>query len=127
MDVFSQDLLRLWGLTAVAWEDEPRSCSILVWFVEHWWQHGLAPRRVRLYPDPGDWRTQIWRAWAEHIILGENLDYHLVAPRPPATDPTVAAHVILLQRSVAHWVSSLITSTGTDPPAGDATARNHDA
>lgn len=73
-------------------------------------RHGQAPREVRLDPHTHEWRPQIWRAWAELVVAGVMLDYQIVAPRPPATDPQVAAHVILIQRPIENWVTSIVSS-----------------
>ena len=61
-DLFLENLVGLWELLAFAWEDEPRSGVVLVWFVDHHWHapRCLAPRPVRLYPAFMDWR----RHWA---------------------------------------------------------------
>jgi len=110
-DLFLEDLMGLWELLAFAWEDEPRSGTVLVWFVDHHWHapRCLAPRPVRLYPAVMDWRRLIGQAWEDEIIPGTALDYHLVLPKPPTTDHRIIAPVLLVQRQQPHWATMIIS------------------
>jgi len=96
-DPFLNDLFGLWDLLAFAWEDEPRSGTVLVWFVDHQWEvpHCLAPRAVRLSPAFREWRVHLWQAWADLVVLGTELEYHLVTPKPPTIERNIIAHVLL--------------------------------
>lgn len=111
LDEFIQDLFTLWDETAFAWEDQDRSCSVAVWFVDHHWQypHCVAPRVVRLYPDVHEWRRHIWQAWQDQVIPGHELEFSIVSPRPPTVDATVAAHVVIIQRPNDFWVTSIVS------------------
>ena len=99
-DPFLQNLYTLWELMAFSWEDEPRSGIVLVWFVDHDWlePHCYAPRAVQLFPAIQEWRLRIWQAWADVIVPGVQLDFHLVTPKPPTVDHRVIAHILLVQR-----------------------------
>ena len=110
-DEFIQDLFEAWNQIATAWEGEERSCSVLVWFVDHQWPHphGHAPRRVNLQQDLHDWRRQLWQAWQDQVILGQELEFQLVTPLPYTTDRSIAAHVIIIQRPIDTWVTSIVT------------------
>ena len=110
-DEFIQDLFVLWDEFAFAWEDQDRSCSVAVWFVDHHWPHPhcTRPRVVRLYPDLDEWRLRIWQAWQDQIIPGHELEFHIVTPRPPTVDGTVAAHIVLIQRPNDFWVTSVVS------------------
>lgn len=79
-DPFLNDLFGIWDLLAINWEDEPRSGTVLVWFVDHQWDapYCLAPRPVRLTPAFREWRLHLWQVWAELIVPGTELEYHLV-------------------------------------------------
>lgn len=111
IDHFIEDLAGLWELLAFAWEDEPRSGTVLVWFVDHQWPepHCLAPRPVRLYPAIAEWRRLIWQAWEDEIVPGAVLDYHLVIPKPPTVDSQIIAHVLLVQRPHPPWATMIIS------------------
>ena len=117
-DPFIEDLAGLWELLAFAWEDEPRSGTVLVWFVDHQWQepHCLAPRPVQLYPAIADWRRRIWQAWADEIVLGATLDFHLVIPKPPTVDHRIIAHVLLVQRPQPQWATMVLSVFDARPP-----------
>ena len=110
-DEFVQDLFEAWNQVAAARNDEDRSCLIQVWFVDHQWQHphGYAPRSVRLGTGIHEWRTLLWQAWQDHIIPGQELEYQLVTPLPHTFDRRVAAHVIIIQRPIETWVTSIVT------------------
>ena len=90
---------------------EERSCSVLVWFVDHQGPHphGHVPRRVNLQQDLYDWRRQLWQVWHDQVILGQELEFQLVTPMPYTVDRTIAAHVIIIQRPIDTWVSSIVT------------------
>lgn len=110
-DEFIQDLFEAWNQLAVGQTPEARSCYILVWFVDHQWPHphGYVPRRIRLYPNLQDWRTQIWQAYQELIVPGQELEYNLVTPHPYTVDRSIAAHVIVIQRPHEQWVTNIVT------------------
>ncbi|CAL1127063.1 unnamed protein product [Cladocopium goreaui] len=110
-DEFIQDLFEAWNQIATAWEGEERSCSVLVWFVDHQGPHphGHVPRRVNLQQDLYDWRRQLWQVWHDQVILGQELEFQLVTPMPYTVDRTIAAHVIIIQRPIDTWVSSIVT------------------
>ena len=111
VDEFARQLFTLWDQRASSWEEEARSCIVRVWFVDHGGAqpHGLAPRDVRIYMPVWSWRTHIWQIWADQVIPGVGLDYHLVEPFPPTSDIQVAAHVLLVQRAVPNWLTSIVT------------------
>ena len=121
-DPFLNDLFGLWDLLAFTWEDEPRSGTVLVWFIDHQWEapHCLAPRPVRLFPAFREWRTLLWQAWAEFIVLGTKLEYHLVTPKPPTIERNILAHVLLVQRPRPHWASFIISCFDARPPRPEA-------
>ena len=110
-DEFLNDLFGLWDLLAFTWEDEPRSGTVLVWFVDHQWENPicLAPRAVRLYPAVREWRLHIWQVWADLIVTGAALEYHLVTPKPPTIEPNILAHVLLVQRPRPDWATTIIS------------------
>lgn len=110
-DEFIQDLFEAWNQVAVAWENEERSSLILTWFVDHQWPnpHGRTPRSVRLFSDLQDWRRQISQAWQDHVVLGQELEYHLVTPQPYTVDRRIAAHVVVIQRPNEQWVTNVVT------------------
>ena len=111
MDEFIQDLFALWDETAFAWEDEDRSCPVIVWFVDHSWPHPhcAAPRTVRLFADVHDWRRHLWQAWLDQILPGHELEFNIVSPMPATADATVAAHVVIIQRPNDFWVTSVVS------------------
>ena len=111
VDEFARQLFTLWDQRASSWEEEARSCIVRVWFVDHGGAqpHGLAPRDVRIYMPVWSWRTHIWQIWADQVIPGVALDYFLVEPFPPTSDIQVAAHVLLVQRAVPNWLTSIVT------------------
>ena len=110
-DDFAHRLFAFWDQSATSWEEEARSCIIRVWFVDHGGAHphGLEPRDVRVYMPVWSWRTLLWQIWADQVIPGVALDYYIVEPFPPTSDPQVAAHVLLVQRAVPTWLTSIVT------------------
>lgn len=92
-DPLLEDLAGLWELLAFAWEDEPRSGTVL----------------VQLYPAIADRRRRIWQAWEDAIVPGAALDYHLVIPKPPTVDHRIIAHVLLVQRQHPRWATMIIS------------------
>ena len=117
-DPFINDLFGLWDLLAITWEDEPRSGTVLVWFVDHQWDapYCLAPRPVRLTPAFRDWRLHMWQAWAELIVPGTELEYHLVIPKPPTMERNIIAHVLLVQRPRLEWATIIVSCFDSTPP-----------
>ena len=111
VDDFAHRLFAFWDQSATSWEEEARSCIIRVWFVDHGAEHphGLEPRDVRVYMPVWSWRTLLWQIWADQVIPGVALDYYLVEPFPPTSDAQVAAHVLLVQRAVPNWLTSIVT------------------
>lgn len=120
-DAFLNDLFGLWDLLAFSWEDEPRFGTVLVWFVDHHWEVPccLVPRPVRLYPAVQEWRLHIWQAWAELIVPGTTLEYHLVTPKPPTIERNILAHVLLVQRPQPNWATSIISCFDARQPHPD--------
>ena len=68
-----QDLHHAWHLTAFSWEGEPRSATIVTWFVDHadrdrrtcWY-----PRNIQLQEDFMQWEGTIRRTWRDQIQVG---------------------------------------------------------
>ena len=111
MSELTQDLHALWENAAFSWEDETPSGPILVWFVDHQWlaPHGRVARLVQLYDDYQNWEDRIRRAWADHIVEGAVIEFHLVSPHPPRHNDAVFAHVVLVQRPNEAWVTSIVS------------------
>lgn len=120
-DEFLNDLFEMWDLLAFTWEDEPRSGTVLVWFVDHQWENPicLAPRAVRLYPALHEWRLHIWQAWVDLIVTGAPLDYYLVTPKPPTAEQNILAHVLLVQRPQPDWATTIISWSDVRLPHPD--------
>ena len=118
--VFVQDLHAEWQTLAFSWEDETPSCTIiLTWMVDHAWEtpHCFRPRPVRLYDDFVNWEDQLTHVWRDYVVDALPREFHIVSPKPPAVDNSIAAHVIIIQRPNEAWVTSLTTSfdSGTTP------------
>ena len=111
MPEFVQDLHAIWSADAFAWEDEEPSGVALVWFVDHHWPlpHGRVARAVRLYGDFHTWQDRLRHAWADHLVEGAPLEFHLVSPRPPTHEAMIIAHVILIQHPNDFWVTNIVT------------------
>ena len=83
----------------------------MTWFVDHRiaFPTCISPREVRLYDDFMQWETHIKQRWQEFLDPNLVTHLHLVIPGPPALEPGIAAHVILIQAPRAEWASSLVT------------------
>ena len=81
------------------------------WFVDHHWPlpHGRVARAVRLYGDFHTWQDRLRHAWADHLVEGAPLEFHLVSPRPPTHEAMIIAHVILIQHPNDFWVTNIVT------------------
>lgn len=115
---FVQSLHSEWDNVAFSWEGEERSCEVDVWFADHRapMPHGIAPRRVRLWSNHGQWEQVLRTAWYDQIDPNAILEFHLVAPAPPLLEAGIAAHIILVQNPNEAWVTSLVTLFDfTDP------------
>eukprot|EP00435_Cladocopium_sp_Y103_P053323 s964_g17.t1 len=109
---FVKALYSSWSTSAFSWDGEEPSCVILAWMVDHlWvWPHCDVPRPVQLHGDYTTWETTLRNAWQDELFPGLPLEFHVVYPRPPTPDPTVAAHVVLIQRPEPDRVTSVVTA-----------------
>ena len=110
-DEFVQALQPLWEIATMT-QPDAHSGHVAVWFVDHLWQspHGHQFRKVRLGEDFTDWQRLIENAWSGLRIQGTDIEFHLVEPKPSTVDPTIFAHVIVIQRPQGPWVTTLVTT-----------------
>eukprot|EP00435_Cladocopium_sp_Y103_P045347 s1596_g13.t1 len=106
-----QDLFQLWTTFAISWDGEPATGRVVSWFVDHRRvpAHCYQGREVVLNDNYADWEPLLKQAWLEHIDPAVSLDFHVVAPQPPHLEPSIVAHVILVQAAVETWVTSLVS------------------
>ena len=106
-----QEIHEVWQMAAFAWEDEEKSATFAVWFVDHgWnWPHGRIYRKVQLYEDFTTWKDTIINTWFDHLQPGAPIEIVYVTPPPPTRDNSIAGHVVVIQNANANWVTSLIT------------------
>eukprot|EP00435_Cladocopium_sp_Y103_P067557 s39_g30.t1 len=108
-----QQLHHIWEEHAFAWEEEDRSSTVAVWFVDHAWArpHGHHYRIVRLWPDYTRWAQDIVQAWRDALVPGAWIEWHIVMPKPFTADTTVMAHIVIIQNPVENWVTNIVTVT----------------
>ena len=115
---FIQTLQPLWDIAAFSWAGDENSGSVAVWFVDHHWQvpHCMQHRLARLGEDFTSWEQILEHTWIDHRIPGTELEFNVVQPRPATHDPTIIAHVILIQRPREDWVTSIVTTFDVTTP-----------
>eukprot|EP00435_Cladocopium_sp_Y103_P050732 s1235_g15.t1 len=108
---FVQEFWPIWVQFAAAWEDEPLTCDVAVWFVDHHRRvpHGQHHRIAHLTGDYTTWLTTLEHTWADQRIPDTILTFTLVQPAPPPSAQQVCAHVILVQRPDSSLCTSLVT------------------
>lgn len=106
-----QELHQAWTTTAFSWEQEPKSSTFAVWFVDHTrnWPHGRHFRTTQLPEDFMQWERIIYNTWNDYIVPGAPLEFTLVSPKPWTRDANVAGHIIVIQNAIEQLVTSLVT------------------
>ena len=124
------DLWTFWQSAAFSWEGEER--VIMTWFVDHRWHfpHNPRGRRLQLHSDYVNWDSQIRQSWIDYMDPNAVIELHLVMPQPPAQDPELTAHVIVIQQPRDEWITSLVTAfdpaQATGPPFGQMAITTHE-
>ena len=108
---FTQDLHLLWSASASSWENEVPAAHVLTWFVDH---RQVPPicldsRQVTLHDNVQDWETIIKNAWRDSLDATQPIELYVVQPDPPMMEPSIFAHVVLVQAPRDNWVSNLVT------------------
>eukprot|EP00435_Cladocopium_sp_Y103_P022853 s1557_g5.t1 len=111
MSDFIQDLFGIWSQSAFSWENEPSSCIVETWFVDHHWRwpHCINSRRLHLYGEFWRWEQQLRQLWRDVIQPAHILEFYVVQPTPPSATNEVAAHLLLIQQPSDIWVTSLVS------------------
>jgi len=58
----------------------------------------------------------LWQAWADLVVPGTELEYHLVTPKPPTIERNIIAHVLLVQRPQPNWATIIVSCFDARPP-----------
>ena len=108
---FTQDLHLLWSASASSWENEVPAAHVLTWFVDH---RQVPPicldsRQVTLHDNVQEWETIIKNAWHDSLDNTQPIELYVVQPDPPMMEPSIFAHVVLVQAPRDNWVSNLVT------------------
>ena len=108
---FIQDLHRLWGPIATLGPGRmERRAFVVVWFLDavRMPECHLA-RAASLHEDFTQWSEEILRVWQDFIRPDMALNAYLVQPQPPAMEPGVLGHVILMQQPIIHACAVLLS------------------
>jgi len=128
---FVQDLQPLWQASAMSGEGEAPSVNVITWFLDHALMFPCCrdPRLVTLYDDFTSWEYVIRTRWADRLHTGSIVEFHVVAPTPPAIEPGVAAHIIVVAAPRIEWVSVLVSivapHSGRQPERVAITTHEH--
>ena len=106
-----QDLQVCWNSGAFAWEEESRALHILTWFVApgRGILRCLYGRRVTLYEDFRQWEVTMKTKWTDLIDPHAPVSFVVVSPAPPHLEPSIGAHVLLIQNEIPSSSSPLVT------------------
>lgn len=86
------------------------SVTVVTWFLDHIrFPQCFAARAVQLYHDPEQWTHTLELAWQDLILHDHPIHFHLVQPDPIEPEPDVALHVLIVQQSVPHFDSVLVS------------------
>ena len=66
-------------------------------------------RAASLHEDFTQWSEEILRVWQDFIRPDMALNAYLVQPQPPAMEPGVLGHVILMQQPIIHACAVLLS------------------
>ena len=106
-----QDLFARWENSTFVGEEESRALHVLTWFVAP--GAGVLKcmnsRKVTLFADFRQWEGQLTASWTP--LLDPRLPTTIVVayPEQPHLEPSIEAHVLLLQREVTNWSSPIVT------------------
>ena len=108
---FVQALQPIWRDFAFSWEGEVHSAQVVTWFLDQRNHHHAChePRTATLLDNAGRWEEQLKLLWADHIQDCCDIEFHVVTPAPPALEPGVVAHVLIVQAPSDDWISILIS------------------
>ena len=106
-----QDLFVCWDNCAFAWEEESRAAHVLTWFVApgRGQRRCLQSRRVTLFQDFSQWEAKMKARWRDVIDPTAPVSFVVVQPAPPHMEPSISAHVLLIQHELITMSSPLVT------------------
>ena len=106
-----QDLFEIWSDCSYAWEEESRAMHVLTWFVAPGigMPRCLKSRKATLYRDFTQWESILKARWEGLLDQQASINFVVVSPGPPHLEPTISAHVLLIQHPLPEWSSPLIT------------------
>ena len=83
--------------------------SALTWYLDHERApHTFESRALPLRPERHAWRTDLQQLWRDHVDPGVPFDVVLVRPPPFAAPPHFLTFLILVQRPIPHYASTLV-------------------
>ena len=78
--------------------DDFMNVGIMTWFLSHRTHRRCEqPRYVPLSPNPFEWHHEIEQRWNDELDRLASSSLYIVNPNPYETDPTIAAHVLIVQ------------------------------
>ena len=106
-----QDLFAIWSDCSYAWEEETRAMHVLTWFVAPGigMPRCLQSRKATLYGDFAQWENILKARWEGLLDQHTSINFVVVSPGPPHLEPTISAHVLLIQHPMPEWSTPLIT------------------
>ena len=107
-----QDLFSCWDRCACAWETESRAAHILTWFVSPGIgrMRCMHSRKVTLFQDFTQWEDIMKARWREIIDPASPVTFVVAQPAPPHMEPSISAHVLLMQHELPDLSSPLVTT-----------------
>ena len=112
------DLYDLWEPAAqIQNEEDGPQAAVMVWYLSHLrWRVCQWPKIAWLGSDIENWERQLTHLWRDQIDHDEFVDFVLVQPSPAHMEPTICAHLLLVQHHDApQEIAALVSLLDNHP------------